>query len=256
MILLDPLARPVIGHRGNRAHSPENTLSSLAEAVVAGADAVEFDLHVSSDGQLMVMHDPTLDRTTRESGPIVQRTRDELRQIDAGYRFTMDKGRTFPWRGRGATIPAFDDVIESLPRELALIIEVKAPAATEPLRAAIRRHGLTHRVIVAGFSAHSLAPLRGEGFAIGANMGEVARAIPRALLRGSITPSFDALCIPPSHNGIPVPIGALVRSLRGSRIVTHVWTINDPAYARRLWQKGVNGIISDDPAAILKVRTE
>ena len=256
MILLDPLARPVIGHRGNRAHSPENTLASLAEAVAVGADAVEFDLHVSRDGQLMVMHDPTLDRTTRESGPIVQRTRAELQLIDAGYRFTLDHGRTFPWRGRGATIPVFDDVIESLPRELALIIEVKAPAATEPLRAAIRRHGLAHRVIVAGFSAQSLAPLRGEGFAIGANMGEVARAIPRALLRGSISPSFDALCIPPSHHGIPVPIGALVRALRGTRTVTHVWTINDPAYARRLWLKGVNGIISDDPDAILKARAE
>ncbi len=254
MILLDLLARPVVGHRGNCAHAPENTVPALREAAVLGVDAVEFDLHVSRDGQLVVIHDPTLDRTTSESGRVAERTLADLRRIDAGYRFTTDGGRSFPWRARGATIPAFDDVIEALPRDLALILELKTPAATEPLRAAIRRHGLASRIIVAGFSAQSVAPLRGEGCAIGANMADVVRALPAALLRRSIQPSFDALCIPPSHHGIPVPIGALVRSLRGSHTVTHVWTINDPAYAQRLWQKGVNGIISDDPAAILAVR--
>ena len=67
-------------------------------------------------------------------------------------------------------------------------------------------------------------------------------------------PTFDALCIPPSYHGLPIPIGALVRALRGSKVVTHVWTINDPRHALRLWEQGVNGIISDDPAAILAVR--
>ncbi|MBL0172617.1 MAG: hypothetical protein IPP90_18290 [Gemmatimonadaceae bacterium] len=170
MILLDPLARPVIGHRGNRAHAPEDTLPSLGEAVALGVDALEFDLHVSSDGHLVVIHDPTLERTTDETGPVAQRTLSDLRRIDAGYRFTRDGGRSYPLRGRGATIPSFDDVVESLPRELALIVELKTPMAAEPLRAAIRRHGLAHRVIVAGFSAESVAPLRGEGFAIGASM--------------------------------------------------------------------------------------
>ena len=79
-------------------------------------------------------------------------------------------------------------------------------------------------------------------------------AIPGALLGRSTIAKFDALCIPPSHNGIPVPIGALVRSLRASNTVTHVWTINDAAQAKRLWQKGVNGIISDDPASMLAER--
>ncbi|MEO7520911.1 MAG: glycerophosphodiester phosphodiesterase, partial [Gemmatimonas sp.] len=60
MILLDPLARPIVGHRGNRAYSPENTLESMREAVSLGVDAIEFDLRVSRDGKLVVMHDPTL----------------------------------------------------------------------------------------------------------------------------------------------------------------------------------------------------
>jgi len=215
---------------------------------------VEFDLHVSRDGHLVVMHDPTLDRTTGESGPLAQRTLAELQRMDAGYRYTIDGGKSFPWRGRDATIPAFDDVIDALPRTLPLILELKTPSATEPLRTAIRRHALAPRIIVAGFSAQAVAPLRGEGFALGASMGEVVRVLPAALLGRQIAPPFQALCIPPLHNGIPVPIGSLVRALRASGTVTHVWTINDPVSARRLWRKGVNGIISDDPAVILAER--
>ncbi len=254
MILLDPLARPVIGHRGNRAHAPEETLDSLLEAVALGVDALEFDLQVSRDGHLVLMHDPTLDRTTNETGPVSARTLAELQELDAGYRFTTDGGRAFPWRGRGATVVSFDQVVDALPRELPFIIELKTPAATEPLRAAIRRHAIAHKVIVAGFSAGSVRPLRGEGFALGASPGDVARAFPAALMRRAIRPTYDALCIPPHHNGVPVPIGALVRGLRGTNVVTHVWTINDPRHALRLWEKGVNGIISDDPAAILAAR--
>lgn len=254
MILLDPLAHPVIGHRGNRAHAPENTIPSLREAVACGVDAVEFDIQVARDEQLVVMHDQTLDRTTSESGRLAQRTLAELQRIDAGYRFTPDGGRTFPWRGRGAMIAAFDDVIDALPVDLPLIVELKTRDATEPLRRAISRHALARRIIVAGFSAQSVAPLRGQGFAIGASPSDVVRALPLALIGGTVRPAFDALCIPPRHNGIPVPIGALVRSLRASGTVTHVWTINDPSYAQRLWRMGVNGIISDDPATILAVR--
>ena len=140
MILLDPRARPVVGHRGNRAHAPENTLESMRQAVALGVDAVEFDLRVSRDGTLVVIHDETLDRTTDGSGPVALRTVAELKGLDAGARFTPDAGRTFPWRGRGVGLSTFDEMIESLPRELPCIIELKTPAATELLRLAVRRH--------------------------------------------------------------------------------------------------------------------
>jgi len=255
MILLDPQARPVIGHRGNRAHAPENTLESLREAVALGVDAVEFDLHVSRDGALVVMHDPTLERTTDGSGPVALRTAAELGRLDAGARFTRDEGRTFPWRGRGATVSTFDEIIESLPRELPCIIELKTPAATELVKVAIRRHAIAHRVIVAAFDPAATRPLRGAGFALGACTPDVAHLLLPALVRQRIGPQrFQALCIPPRWHGIPVPIAALARALRGSGTVIHVWTINDPACALRLWGEGVQGIISDDPALILAAR--
>ncbi len=255
MILLDPQARPVIGHRGNRAHAPENTIPSLLEAVAAGVDALEFDLRVTRDGVLVLMHDATLDRTTDASGPVASFTHADLRTIDAGARFTRD-GRAFPWRGRGAGVPTFDEVIDALPRTLPLIIELKTPAATPYLVEAIARHQLASRVLVAGFDPEATRTLRGGPVALGASTPDVAGLLVPALLRRRAAPSwYRALCIPPVYKGIPVPIPSLARATRPYGVVTHVWTVNDPSYAQRLWRQGVNGIISDDPALILAART-
>ena len=255
MILLDPLARPVIGHRGNRAHAPENTLESLLQAVALGADALEFDLRLSRDGQLVMFHDATLERTTDGQGPLAQRTLAELKALDAGARFTPDGGRSFPWRGRGVRVASFDEVIDGLPRDLPCIIELKTPAATEPLRQAVRRHGIERRIIVAGFDAQSTRPLRGAGFALGASTRDVVALLPAALLHLRARPRHvQALCIPQRWHGLPVPIAAFARALRGSGTVVHVWTVNDAAEAQALWAAGVQGIISDDPGLMLQAR--
>jgi glycerophosphoryl diester phosphodiesterase len=255
MILLDPLARPVIGHRGNRAFAPENTLEAFVEAVALGADAVEFDLRVSSDGQLVVFHDPTLERTTDGHGKVADHRLAELKRLDAGARFTRDGGRSFPWRGRGVTVSSFDEIVDALPRTLPFIVELKTAAATEPLRQAVRRHALAARIIVAGFDPHAIRPLRGAGFALGASTPDVIALLPAALLRRQATPRHvQALCIPQRWHGFPVPIAALARTLRGSGAVLHIWTVNEPAQALQLWRDGVQGILSDDPALMLKTR--
>lgn len=255
MILLDPLARPVIAHRGNRVHAPENTVAAMLEAVALGVDAVEFDLRVSSDGVLVVAHDETLERTTNGRGTVRQHTAAQLRALDAGANFSTDGGRSFPWRGRGVGVPSFDELIESLPRKLPCIIELKTPDATEPLRAAVRRHGIGERIIVAGFEREATRPLRGSGIALGACTADVVALTARALLglRPGALP-YRALCIPTRWHGLPVPIAALARTLRGSDTVMHIWTINDTAHAQRLWQLGVQGILSDDPKEMLAAR--
>ncbi len=256
MILLDPKAHPVIGHRGNRAHAPENTVVSLQEAVALGADAVEFDVQISSDGVLLVMHDLTIDRTTSGSGAVATQSFAALRAHDAGFRFTTDHGRTFPWRRRGVVIPTFDEVVAALPSTLPMIVELKTPAASAALHAAIVRHGLQQRVMVAGFDPASTQPLRGHGYALGASTPDVARLILPSLLRRPVpTPWYQALCIPPRYKGLPLPIASFVRAVRTSAVVTHVWTVNDPSTALRLWDDGVQGIISDDPATILAARS-
>jgi glycerophosphoryl diester phosphodiesterase len=152
-------------------------------------------------------------------------------------------------------IPTFDELVESVPRTLPLIIEPKTPAATEPLREAIRRHALAARVIVAAFDPATTRPLRGAGFALGASRPDVAGLLPWALLGlAPRTLPWQALCIPPVWHGMPLPVGALARAAARRGAVTHVWTVNDPGQALRLWRAGVRGIISDDPGTMLAVR--
>lgn len=255
-ILLDVAAHPVIGHRGNRAHSPENTLESLSEAVALGVDAVEFDLRVSRDSTLVLMHDPTIARTTSGTGAVAEMTVRELKSFDAGYHFTTDGGRTFPWRDRGVRAPMFDEVLETV-RELPMIIELKTSTATELVRTAIARHNIGHRVVVAGFDSRAVHPLRGAGFPLGATTNDSIRLLPRAFLGKASPPlPFQTVNIPPTWKGMPVPFRLLTKSLRTTSTPVHVWTINDALTANRLWDAGVSGIISDDPATILRARDQ
>ncbi len=252
--LLDPDYRPVVGHRGNAAHAPENTLESFSQALALGADAIELDIHLSADGHVVVVHDPTLDRTTSASGPVAALPLARLREADAGARFTRDAGRTFPYAGRGLGIPTLDEVLGAFERAQVLI-EVKTAAASAEARRIIERHGAEARVIVESFSAAAMIPFLGSRIAIGASQQDVTRLLGPALLRRRPrTLPFSVMCIPRWYRGIPVPVGALAACARPAGALVHVWTVNDPAEARRLWAAGARGIISDDPAAILAVR--
>lgn len=253
-VLLDRSAHPVIGHRGNRAHSPENTLESMREAVALGVDALEFDVHLTRDGVPVVHHDRTLDRTTNATGLLAEQTLAQLQTLDAGYQFTTNAGRSYPWRDQGVRIPTLDAVLDAFPT-LSLIIELKTATATLAVRTAVARHAAERRVLVAGFSRESVQPLAGGPIALGACAADLVRLLPAALLGGQGPDRpFIAACIPPTHHGIPVPIGAFAKLMRRRGGVVHVWTVNTAAQARGLWALGVQGIISDDPATILAAR--
>ena len=257
MILLDPDAKPVIAHRGNRAHAPENTIEAFRQAVAAGADAIEFDVRVTRDGEVVVIHDPTLDRTTDSAGLVDMQTIERLKELDAGARFSTDGGWGRPYAGRGIRIPTLDDLLDAMPSDLPLLMEVKTPDASEPVRRIIDRRGIAKRVLIAGFNRRAIHPLRSAGLHLGATMSEAAELLMPAMLGKQVAAAleYDVLCIPPRWKGVPVPVLAMARALRGTGKVVHVWTINDPADAQRLWRGGVQGIVTDDPALMLAART-
>ena len=109
--LLDPLAHPVIGHRGACGLAPENTLESFALAIEQGADALEFDVRLSADEVPMVIHDPSLARTCNQGGMVRALSATALREADAGYHFTADGGVSRPWRDRKVRIPTVAEVL-------------------------------------------------------------------------------------------------------------------------------------------------
>lgn len=252
--LLSSGARPVIGHRGNRAHAPENTLESFAQAIAAGADAIEFDVRVTADGIPVVIHDPTVDRTTSGTGAVSRLTFAEVRALDAGARFTSDRNRTHPYRGTGLQVPSFDEVLQTFPA-IPLLIEIKDPLAATAMLRTIEAQNAQSRCLIDALDSRSLRVFASSSIATGAARSGVASLMANVLLQRDVRPlGYKALCVPLSYCGLPLPVRrfARVAPLHDCRV--HVWTINEPSVAIDLWAAGVNGIITDDPGLILKAR--
>ena len=228
-------------------------MESFRQGIAAGADCVEMDVHVSGDGVAVVIHDPTLDRTTDSSGKVAELPVDRIRQADAGARFTKD-GSTFPYRGQGLRVPTFEEVLRDL-GPVPLLIEIKTHRASLETRRLIERYGAETRCVVESFDALALDAFRGSRIAIGASSTDVTRLLPRVITRQPVrTLPYSVMCIPRWQSGIRIPIASLVSLTRPAGCLVHVWTINEPAVARRLWAIGVRGIVSDDPGLMRRVR--
>jgi len=252
-ILSDPAARLVIAHRGTSARFPENTFAAFDDAVSLGADAIEFDLRLSRDGSAVVIHDPTVDRTTDGTGAVENLSLAELQELDAGARFSTD-GRTFPFRSKGLRIPTFAELLaryDAVP----LLIELKIAAVVPEARRLISQFGATKRVLLDSALAEAVGPLRGEELLSGACFDDVLRLLPKSFI-GWAPPAlpYSALCIPRWYKGLRIPVKRLASLTRDRGVATHVWTVNDAAVAADLWRSGINGIITDDPQTMLDVR--
>lgn len=132
-----------IGHRGVMGVEPENTLRSFLRAEREGLDVIELDLHLSKDGELVVMHDADVDRTTDGQGPISDFTLAELRELDAG---------------QGERIPVFEEVVDAV--RAPLQAEIKDTAAARALAEVITRRKLLDRVDVISFHDQAIAEIR------------------------------------------------------------------------------------------------
>lgn len=253
-VLLDPSARLVIAHRGNSAHAPENTIESFAQAVSLGADALELDVRLSADGVAVVIHDATVDRTTDSQGAVSAMTLAELRALDAGARWTRDGGRSFPYRGRAIRIPMLEEVLRAFP-DMPLVIEVKTADVAGETRRVLEAFGAAGRVVVGSFLAAAMRPFHDSPIPFGASREDVARLVPLAWagLRPARLP-YRLLSVPLRHGALPLPVVRMARSVRRAGCVTHVWVVNEPALARRLWRGGVAGIVTDDPELMLSAR--
>jgi glycerophosphoryl diester phosphodiesterase len=251
--LLRPDLRPVVGHRGNAAHAPENTLESFRQAVALGVDALELDVRLSADGEVVVHHDPTVSRTTGGSGAIAELPWASLRMLDAGAMFRRDHDT--PYRGTGVRIPRFADVLDAFPNT-PVLIELKVPEVAEPLRRVIAAAKAESRCIAASFLSGATAPLGASGIVQGSCRADLVRLMSPALglTAAPETLPYGFIAMPARHWGLPLPMRGFVRAAAASGVLVHVWTVNDPREATRLWRLGVRGIISDDPGRMLALR--
>jgi glycerophosphoryl diester phosphodiesterase len=255
-ILTSLSARLVIAHRGNAAHAPENTIEAFDQAVALGVDVIEFDVHVTRDGVPVVIHDPTLQRTTDRTEAVASLTLPQLRGANAGMFFSKDDGVSFPYRERHLTIPTVEEVVTRF-ADIPLLIEVKVSSAAEPLAEVLEATGAISRAVFGSMSREAVLPFRDRGLPTGASQDEVLRLLMLAMLRRRIeTLPYETLCIPRWFKGVPVPVAALARAGRAVGVTTHVWTIDAPEVAKRLWRSGIQGIVTNDPGLMIKARDE
>lgn len=252
-VLLDVDARPVIAHRGGRARAPENTLEAMQLGIGEGADAIELDVHLCAGGDVVTIHDATVDRTTEGSGAVARMTLSDLRSLDAACRFSGVQPQ--PEVRRPCRIPTLGEVLESFPAT-PLIIEIKTPAASAQTRALIEKHGAEDRCLVDSFYSNALDDFRGSRIAHGASRTGVVRLLARSFLdpRAALAAEFSALCISRTYYGLPLPVKRLAALMRSAGKPTHVWTVNDPGEAVEMWGLGVSGIITDEVPAIIAAR--
>jgi glycerophosphoryl diester phosphodiesterase len=255
----DTAASPlVIAHRGGGGLWPENTLYAFERASRLGVDVIETDVHSTADGELVIIHDETVDRTTNGRGRVNELSLAELKSLDAAFRWSPDGGRTFPLRGRGLTVPTLREVFQALPR-MRFNIEPKQgqPPLTAPLCRAIREQGMTERVMVGAFSGSTLEQFRREcpEVATSASTSEVAHflALQKSELEGAYIPPMQALQVPLRAGGLSLVTADFVGAAHGRNLHVHVWTVNDAEEMRRLVASGVDGIMTDYPDRLLKV---
>ena len=241
-----------VAHRGGGMLAPEATPAAFAAAARAGADVLEMDVRLSADGALVVIHDRTVDRTTDGSGAVGELRFEELRSLNAGYRFRTPDG-AFPHRGERLPIPTFDEVQAAHPG-LPFIVEMKTLDTAEPLCRAIREAGREHLTLVAAFGGESLERFRSAcpAVATGGSFGEVVAflALSFGRLAGLYDPPFDALLVSEMSGPLPVVTPRFLRSARQAGLPVFVWTVNRAEDMRRLLALGVDGILTDDPATL------
>jgi glycerophosphoryl diester phosphodiesterase len=232
-------------HRGGALLWPENSLLAFRNAVALGADFIEFDVHLSRDGEVVVIHDPTLDRTTTGSGPVRDRTVAELKAL---------RLRDHAGAVTEETVPTLDEVVAVAAQgKRRMLLEIKAdpsraryPGIEEKALAILDRHGMTGSTVVMAFEAPTWRRVR----ELRPEVATCALYSARMLGRTSLGAELDALrsagvrFIGVEHTAVDA---AAVAQARGAGIGLGAWTVNDPGTMKRLIDAGAAILITDQP---------
>ncbi|MFD0620178.1 glycerophosphodiester phosphodiesterase [Paenibacillus sp. GCM10027629] len=230
----------IIAHRGSAGEAPENSMAAFELALRQGCDAIELDIHLSKDGELIVCHDRTIDRTTDGSGAIREMTVTELKQFDAG--------RWFHEKYAGERIPLLKEVFDLVPQDIMINVEIKETyegQIEERLLQLLRDSNRLAQVVVSSFDHKSLRRLKHIEPEVKIGLLYTMNAVDHHELANLI--------------GVPVyalhPYGKLIDQEDILRATSHglqvyPWTINTKDAMQQAIDKGVSGIITDYPGVL------
>lgn len=239
-----------LAHRGASGHAPQNTMAAFLQAAEMGADGIELDVHLSADGQAVVIHNDTVDETTDGSGPVRQMTAAQLQSLDAG--------RWFDPRFTGERIPTLEEVFAELGQRLFINVEIKAETGYHPSEQEaeavrlIEDYHMVERVIVSSFSPSSLRRVH-----------RLNPRIPLGFLYESAQPGWLPLLIhrfyaplTAWHPDLKRVDAGYVSLARRRQQRVNVWTVNAADDMRRMRDLGVDGIITNYPDVLRDVLAE
>ena len=246
----------LVAHRGGAGLAPENTLAAFLSARDDwGADMIELDIRLTADGEVVVVHDPTVDRTTDGTGLVASKTLAELRELDAGYRFT-GSGHKFPFRRRGIRIPLLSDVLDALPG-MRFTVEVKAPEAQRPFFEIARRLRAVDRIVAASLHNRERTLFSEWPGAVSASSEQVRSfyLLHRVGLGSAWAPRVDVFQVPERAGRLLICSPRFIRDAHAHGAAVQVWTVDDEVTMERLLAAGVDGIQSDYPDRLGAVMT-
>ena len=259
-------------HQGGARERPSSTLFAMRRALRAGAVALELDVHATSDRQLVVCHDDTVDRTTNGTGRIAELTLEDVKSFDAAYWWVTGSvvdhtaaPADYPLRGRAPQykelgVPTLVEVLEAFPHTYLNLDIKQTPPTVEPYEDLVvdvlRSHGRKDDVIVASFydvATDAFSALAPE-VSTAAGLGAMASFF-FAVREGASPPPMrhHALQVPPSYEGTTVVDESFVRAAHQAGMAVHVWTVDDADDMERLVDLGVDGIMTDRPSVLTGV---
>lgn len=221
-----------IGHRGAAGHAPENTISAIRTGISLGVDFVEIDVQRTRDGRLVIMHDKRVNRTTNGTGVIAEMTWDEVQLLDAGH---------------GERVPSVEAALAAASGRAGVILEAKTPGIGPDLYSAVQASAFSGSVIYASFLHAEILAIRG--------IDPKARTM--ALIE-RVPPSGAAFAREANATLVGVAIDSataeFATAVHGAGLELFLYTVNEPSLIARAIDLGADGVISDYPERVPKVR--
>jgi glycerophosphoryl diester phosphodiesterase len=238
-----------IAHRGASGHYPENTLMAFNQAITMGADMVELDVHLTKDGEPVVIHDETLERTTNGKGKVLYHTLQELKKLDAGAWYKPEF--------MGECIPTLEEVLESVKGRARINIEIKNgpiyyQGIEEKVLSVLSRHNLLDQVVISSFDHECLKKIKemtpnlATGSLIKLGVLYVARLIKPEKIAQSVGANGLHVC-----KSYVTP--DLVQRAKEHGLNVIVWTVNELEQMRSFIEMGVDGIVTNFPDKLKEV---
>ena len=229
----------IIAHRGASGYAPENTLAAMKLAIRQKCDGIELDVQMTKDGKIVVFHDWSLQRTSNGCGEIKDITYEEIRELDAGSWFSEDF--------KGEKIPTLEEVLNLIPHELLLNIEIKAKASDNrgieaKVADIIEKHNRYKNTIVSSFNHKCIKRIKKHNCKI-----EIGILYEGYIIKSLSYIKESGLCLYSCHPNYNYVNEKLVKMLKEKKLKIFAWTVNDLKEGNELKKIGVDGIITNYP---------